>query len=307
MGAGLTLLVGRIERAYQGVDELDGSQMLVDLSVLADDSMEGRATGTPGNARAQRYIVDRFGRIGLEAAYAQFSHGFVMAVGDGDSTMGVNIVGQVHGGHAVAPCIVVSAHFDHLGVRNGKIYNGADDNASGVAAMLAIARYFRSHPPTHTIMFVAFDAEEQGLRGAQAFVAEPPVDLSSIAVVVNLDMVSHSDSILFVAGTHYYPYLRPIVHDVSVPPGVALRFGHDQPGPHPGDDWTNASDHGPFHLAGVPFLYFGVEDHADYHAPTDDVERINKPFFLKAAQVVLGTIVELDRHLDDTASRSQPH
>ena len=285
------------------VPSLDASQMLADLRVLAHDSMEGRATGSAGNAKAREYIRKSFVRIGLDPVYDDFVQPFTFAVSEGDSMVGSNIVGRVPGTSAEQPYLLVSAHFDHLGVRSGRIFNGADDNASGVAVLLAVARYFAAHPPVHPMLFVAFDAEENGLRGARAFVARPPVDLASLATIVNLDMVSHSDSVLFVVGTHHYPHLRPLVQSVTPPPNVVVRFGHDQPGTRPGDDWTGASDHGPFHMAGVSFLYFGVEDHADYHAPTDDVERINERFFVGAADTILRTLVQLDRHLTEIAAR----
>ncbi len=120
---------------------------------------------------------------------------------NGVETKGVNIVGNCRGsgagqrpvdGPTVAPVMVVSAHYDHLGVRDGAIYHGADDNASGVAVVLALARHCQRTPWTHDVVFVAFDAEEMGLQGARAFVAAPPVAKERIALNVNLDMVSRS-------------------------------------------------------------------------------------------------------------------
>jgi len=293
-----TVLWGTRVSPKEQDDALDVVRMLGDLRALADDSMEGRATGSPGNDRARGYITEAFGQMGLEKVYDGLAHQFAFSVDSSHSIVGTNIVGRVRGSGASQLTIVLSAHFDHLGIRGGRIFNGADDNASGVAAMLAIARYFAAHRPAHQIIFAAFDAEEVGLRGSQAFVSHPPLDLSRVAVDVNLDMVSHSDSLLFVSGTYHYPQLRSIVEGVMIPDAVALRFGHDQPSGRPGDDWTGASDHGPFHRARIPFLYFGVEDHPDYHQPTDDVDRINEPFFEDAANFILRVIEALDRNLD---------
>src|SRR5690606_23660134 len=125
----------------------------------------------------------------------------------------------------------------------------------------------------HTIVFAALDAEEDGLRGARAFVADPPLDLAAIAVVINMDMVSRSESNeLYVAGTSHYPQLGEFVDSVAAITSINLLKGHDTPVPTPRDDWTNQSDHGAFHAAGVPFLYFGVEDHPGYHQPRDTAD-----------------------------------
>ena len=110
--------------------------------------------------------------------------------------------------------VLVSAHYDHLGIRNGRIHPGADDNASGVAAMLAIARWFAANPPPMSLLFVAFDGEEQGLQGARHFVEHPPVRSIASSAVVNMDMVGRGDkNVLYVAGTHHYPALKPLVED----------------------------------------------------------------------------------------------
>ncbi|MCA1560804.1 MAG: M20/M25/M40 family metallo-hydrolase, partial [Acidobacteria bacterium] len=193
--------------------------------------------------------------------------------------------------------IVIGAHYDHLGLRVGKIYYGADDNASGVAALLAAAEHFSRERPRRSMVFVAFDAEESGLQGAKAFVATPPVDLKRVALMVNMDMVSRGDqNTLFVAGTAHYPQLREPVAAIARGRNIIVQFGHDRavPGAPPGHDWTNASDHGPFHAAGIPFLYFGVEDHPDYHKPSDTAERIPRPFFVEATRVIIETISAFD-------------
>jgi len=111
-------------------------------------------------------------------------------------------------------------------------------------------------------------------------------------------MVSHSDSVLFAAGTYHYPGLRDILQQVADRSPVTLRFGHDRPDLPPGDDWTQSSDHGPFHDAGIPFVYFGVEDHPDYHQSTDDFDTINVDFFRRAAETILDAITEIDRNLE---------
>jgi Zn-dependent M28 family amino/carboxypeptidase len=193
--------------------------------------------------------------------------------------------------------IVLTAHYDHVGIRDGRIYNGADDNASGVAAVLEITRRIAADPLAHTLVVALLDAEELGSQGAQAFVAAPPVALERIAVNVNLDMVSRTDGLLWAAGAFHTPALRPILERVATRSAVELRLGHDRPGAPEGDDWTRQSDHAAFHERGIPFVYFGVEDHADYHEPTDDVERIDPGEFVGAVRTILAGLRELDAAL----------
>jgi len=268
------------------------SRALSDLSILAHDSMEGRRTGTPGIERARRFLLEAFEESGLQPIDERRLQEFEPSGGSGEpGSRGANILGVVPGRVFSGRFIVVSAHYDHLGMRGSQIYNGADDNASGTAALLALASHFSGNPTDHSLLFVAFDAEEMGLLGARAFVSNPAVPLDSVVLNVNLDMVSRSDAgELYAAGTYHYPFLGELVAEVAGRSGVTVLTGHDRPSLPPGDDWTSASDHGPFHDAGIPFLYFGVEDHPDYHRPTDTVDRIMPEFYLAAVETVLDFI-----------------
>src|SRR5690606_18370697 len=101
----------------------------------------------------------------------------------------LNVLGWIKGTENPDSFIVISAHYDHEGVKKGIIYNGADDNASGVSALFSFAEYFKSNPPKHSVILAAFDAEELGLRGSKYFVENPIVPLEKIRLNINLDMV----------------------------------------------------------------------------------------------------------------------
>jgi Zn-dependent M28 family amino/carboxypeptidase len=276
---------------------IDSGRLIDDLRSLSADSMEGRRTGTPGNERARRYLDRAYAEIGLQPIGGSFRHPFNMQGRDGAAITGVDFIGRIPG-RDTSRVIVLSAHYDHLGVRHGDIFNGADDNASGTAAILAMARALKDKPPAHTVLIVAMDAEEQGLRGAKAFIADPPVPLSRIAIDVNLDMVSRNEKgELWVSGTYQNPFLRPFAESLVAGAPVSLRIGHDTPGTG-SDDWTDASDHGPFHDAGIPFLYFGVEDHPDYHKATDEFDHIEPQFYVNAVETILSAVRKLDGDLD---------
>ncbi|NBC01846.1 MAG: M28 family peptidase, partial [Bacteroidetes bacterium] len=147
-------------------------------------------------------------------------------------------------------------------------------------------------------LLLFLDAEEHGLRGARAFMADLPVERGQLRLNVNMDMISRSPANeLYAAGTHPYPRLRPVLEAVGARHDVHLLFGHDQPDHPEQADWTLASDHAPFHEAGIPFVYFGVEDHPGYHAPSDTFDRITPDFFVQAAALVLDALQALDAQL----------
>jgi Zn-dependent M28 family amino/carboxypeptidase len=291
---------------------VDGPVLLADVHTLASADFGGRRTGTEGSRKAQAFLQGRFQELGLKpfgAAYAQ-PFGFTHTSIKGLLTPGrpyktaypvaANYIGYFPGSARPERFIVVSAHYDHLGTRDGQLYPGADDNASGVAAMLAVAAWFKTHPPRHTIVFAAFDGEELGLQGARAFLAALPFPKAQLALNLNLDMVSHNDANeIFAAGTSYTPALTPLLAQAAARHGVKVRLGHDRSQLVAGsvEDWTASSDHGPFHDAGVPFLYFGVEDHADYHAPSDTFDHINQAFFVSVADLLVDVAATLDAEL----------
>jgi len=284
-------------------DAVDRTALLRDLETLASDAMEGRLVGTPGSARAREFIVKRFKEAGIQPIGASYEQPFKFTGrGDQGERVGVNLVGVIRGRRVTDRYIAVTAHYDHLGVRNGEVFNGADDNASGVAALLAVAARLKDDKPAHSMVFVAFDAEEAGLRGARAFVGAPPVPLDAIALNVNLDMVARdAGNVLFASGTSHYPYLKPYLANVARPP-VVLKFGHDVAGAKE-DDWTRDSDHFPFHDAKIPFVYFGVEDEAQHHKATDDAGTVTKEFFVGAANTILAALRALDANLEAIAKQ----
>jgi Zn-dependent M28 family amino/carboxypeptidase len=262
---------------------VDSTRLVTDLGVLADDSMEGRGLGTPGGARARAFVLERFRMIGLDSLSTGLLQRFAVANSAGQ---GVNVIAMVRGRTRPGRIILVTAHYDHLGVQQGEVYNGADDNASGTAAIMAIAAWFRRNPPANTVMFVALDGEEEGLLGAAAFMRDSIVVADSVILDVNLDMVSRSETRqLFAVGPKRYPSLVPYLASTACSAQLALMLGHDKGWPT-SEDWTMQSDQGVFQEAGIPFTYFGVEDHADYHRPTDDVSRIDPGFFVAATRAI---------------------
>jgi hypothetical protein len=280
---------------------LDRQLLLDDMRILSADDMDGREAGTPGNARARAYIISRMTDIGIEMIGDSYEHGFEYSGGRNPDMVrvGTNIVGRIEGTGTSERVMVVTAHYDHLGMRGDDIYNGADDNASGIAALLAMAADFIATPPEHDVIVVAFDAEERGLQGARAFVANPPIDQANITFNLNLDMVAMSDDrLLWAVGTYHYPYLIEMVETVAATAPVNLPMGFDEPTDEPGGDWTLLTDSGAFFEAGIPNIYLGVDFHPHYHGPTDIYENMTLDFFQDAAMTIVDFAREADRQLD---------
>ena len=281
-----------------------GDKAIDDIRTLSADDMQGRAPGTPGSEKARAYILSRFKEIGLAPIGATFEQPFEFAKRDGTKLQGINLVARIKGAKP-GKAMVVSAHYDHLGVRNGEIYNGADDNASGVAGLLAVAEAFKAKPPKHDVIFAVVDAEESGLRGAKAFAAAPPVPLETIALDVNFDMLSKNPkNELYVSGASPFPFLKPILVKVATTASVTLKLGHDTDADGKQNNWTNQSDHYAFGEKGVPWVYFGVEDHPEYHKPTDDFATVPQDFFKRSVATVIQASLALERDLDEVAKGS---
>lgn len=275
--------------------QVSDDQLMRDVRVLAADDMEGRRVGTPGGAKARAYVLQRFKEIGLKPAGTSFEQTFRFGSrGEPADRTGTNLLAVIPGTRTPDRYIVITAHYDHVGVRNGQVYNGADDNASGVAALLAVAEHFKKNPPGRSLLVAALDAEESGLHGARALVSSGPIPKDAMVLNINIDMIGRdAKNVLYAVGTYHYPALKPMLEGVAQPP-VELRLGHDVPNIK-AEDWTKDSDHFPFHEAGIPFIYFGVEDFENHHKPTDDAETIQKPFFAGAVKTIIAAVEKFDQ------------
>jgi Zn-dependent M28 family amino/carboxypeptidase len=280
---------------------IDAARLLEDVRVLSADAMEGRGAGAKGGEMARAYVERRFREAGLAPLWSSYEQPFDLP----SKGKGVNVVGYVKGTKYPERLIVVSAHYDHLGVRDGQVYNGADDNASGVAVLLQLAAHYTGAArPEHSLLFAALDAEEIGLVGARELVKRLKAEKRDVALDVNLDMVGHSErGELYASGAYHTPALRPALERVAAGAPVKLLIGHDRP-EQGHDDWTNQSDQYAFHKAGIPFVYFGVEDHKDYHQPTDDFDTLTRDFFVGAAETVLDALTVFD---SDPEASSKKH
>jgi hypothetical protein len=255
--------------------------MAEQVQILAGPDMEGRGSGTPGAARAAAHISRVFQEAGLRPGgdRGSFLQAFPLDAGRRDEA--ANVVGILPGTDPTLrhEAIVIGAHYDHLGrgehgalsaESRGAIHHGADDNASGTVAVLALARAFgAAGGAPRTLIFVAFSGEELGLLGSAHYVARPAWPLERSVLMLNLDMVGRlREERLHVNGVDSARDLRDRVIEAGrgLPLKLELR----------GDPW-GPSDHSTFYAAGQPVLFLFTGMHADYHRPTDTAEKIDVP------------------------------
>lgn len=267
-------------------------RLLQHIEILSSDAFEGRRTGTEGALKAEKYIINQFTASNILPLGENYQQPFSFKA-EGNNYNGVNILGLIKGSLYPEQYIVISAHYDHEGIKDGVIYNGADDDASGTSALFSFAEYFSINPPKHSIILAAFDGEELGLQGSKYFVNHSIIPLKQIMVDLNMDMISRSDkNELFAVGTVHNEILKKLILGHEYSKDINLLSGHDE---GPGrENWTYASDHASFHNRGIPFLYFGVEDHKDYHQPTDDYENIQPEFYIEAVKVIMSVFEKID-------------
>lgn len=247
------------------------------VELLASPAFEGRRGA--GARKAQAYLVDAFQTLKLKPAFGDSYLQDVPGERPG-SVLGRNVAGVLEGSdpELKKEYVLISAHFDHLGVREGVLYPGADDNGSGTAMMLELARCFATAKarPRRSLMFVGFDLEEYGLWGSRHFAEHPPVALERIKLFLTADMIARAlggvcESYLFVMGSEHAPGLRAWVTRAAE--GLPLTLGVV------GSDllFVDRSDYGPFREREVPYLFFSTGENPRYHTPEDTPETLDYP------------------------------
>ncbi|WP_282123227.1 M28 family peptidase [Algibacter mikhailovii] len=269
------------------------TNLLKHIKSLSSDTFEGRRTGSQGGQKAQKYIINQLYSLGVVPLVTDYKQPFRF-IEKGKHYKGMNILGFVKGTDFPDDYIVISAHYDHEGIKQGEIFNGADDNASGISALFSFAEYFRSHPPKHSIIIAAFDAEELGLQGSKYFLKSTILNSKDVVLNINMDMISRSDdNELYVVGASDNKMLKATIQGGMYSSKIKLLIGHD--GYDGLENWIYSSDHAGFYKKGIPFLYFGVEDHEDYHEPTDTFENIHPEFYIEAVKIIISVFNRIDK------------
>ena len=298
------LLLGFLYTALAACAQIDERKIKEHIRILSADSMQGRGTGSLGESMAAAYIEKQFKKIKLDPqgegnTYLQpfpFKGG---VHGTGTDGTAHNIIGFLDNGRTNT--IIIGAHYDHLGLGEngssldanpqGKIHNGADDNASGVAGLIELAGYFKKNKQKekYNFLFLAFSGEELGLFGSKYFTEHPSIALSTVNYMINLDMIGRLDPVtkaLAVSGTGTSAVWENELKKLS---SDNLKIKTDSAGVGP-------SDHTSFYLKNIPVLHFFTGSHSDYHKPSDDWQKIN----VGGERAVLEFIIKLVEDLDAT-------
>jgi len=291
----ITLILGCSSSVNSVHDGLVGH-----VTFLASDELAGRSATSRGDTLAREYIAERFDEFGLKPGMGDsYFQGFIYP-GDifhhkpdfsGKSVY--NVIGIIPGQDS-NQSIVIGAHYDHVGYKlepgvQDSICNGADDNASGIAVMLELARaYSVVKPLPCNLVFIGFTAEESGLLGAEHFVNYPPEAIGTIKAAINLDMVGRmKNDILYINHTNTASYWRDIIEATK---DVNIQVIYDR--------LNGRNDAVPFVEQGIPAIWFFTGIHPDMHQVTDEVDEINFPGMEQIFRLVYGVINVVSRRAD---------
>ena len=276
---------------------IEAARIKQHIRVLASDSLNGRGTGSDGERMAAEYIEKLFKKLKIDSrgdgkSYMQ-SFEFKSGVhGTGNTGTARNVIAYLDNG--AANTIIIGAHYDHLGTGEesgsldanpkGKIHNGADDNASGVAGVLELAQYFKTNKnkEKYNFLFICFSGEELGLYGSKYFTEHPTIDLGMVNYMVNMDMIGRLDpkNGLSVSGSGTSPIWETELKSLST---TEVPIKTDSSG-------TGPSDHTSFYLKNIPVLHFFTGSHSDYHKPSDDWDKINFEGEAKVVDLIIQLI-----------------
>lgn len=272
--------------------EISPEDIETHIAFLASDKLEGRETGTAGEAIAAGYIADHFEKFGLIPAGDENTYFQEFLVNMStlnnphrrDTTRGPfpdeeriarNVAAIIKGSLEPETYIIIGAHYDHLGTgKFGSLYNrdtttvhnGADDNASGTAGLLELAHYFSENQPERSLLFIAFSGEEMGLLGSAHFAENPTIPLDQSMAMINMDMIGRlNNNELLIFGTGSSPGWNDMIEAANTDSLTINTI----------PDGTGASDHTSFYNKEIPVLHYFTDTHADYHRPSDDTEYIN--------------------------------
>lgn len=295
----LVLLGGSVSCSGQITNE---ANLRKSIKILASDSLQGRGTGSDGEKMAAAYIESQFKKLKLKPSGDKGSYrqtfDFKSGVhGTGEAGKAQNVVAYLD--NKAASTIIIGAHYDHLGLGNesgsldanpkGKIHNGADDNASGTAGVLELARYFKDNSikEKHNFLFICFSGEELGLYGSKFYSENPTVDLSKVKCMINMDMIGrlNEKNGLQVSGSGTTAAWETMLKNLST---AELPIKTDSSGMGP-------SDHTSFYLKNIPVLHFFTGSHNDYHKPSDDFDKINYAGEVKVLDLIVSLIMEVDK------------
>lgn len=277
----------------ESTDRISGVDIRKHIAVLASDSFEGRATGSSGYEKAANYVSRHFEQNGIVSEGPSYFQKFKidsktvkskvhLQNSANDSVETMNVIGIKKGTLYPDEFVVLTAHLDHLGKKQDSVYYGANDNASGVAVMMAVVQALKDIPTKRSIIFIAFTGEEVGLIGSAYFVTHPPIDLKRIRFMINLDLVGSGTNGIMVQGINGHEDAFSEVQKIN------QKYFQFELGTRPN---SPNSDQYYFHILGVPaFFMYAYNGTMPYHSPGDTADKIDSVVIENVAKFVLMSV-----------------
>ena len=294
------------KKAYESIK---ADELKKNLTVIASDEMEGRQTGSEGQKKAGVYIVNYYKNLGISApkplgSYYQIVPKEALKSRRGELPDSENILAFIEGSEKPEEVIVISSHYDHVGTKDGVVYNGADDDGSGTVAVMEIAEAFQQAKksgkgPKRSVLFLHVTGEEHGLLGSKYYSENPVYDLKNTVANLNIDMIGRSDAenegknYVYVIGSEMLSSELKKINEAANQSTHQLELNYKYDDPNDPMRLYYRSDHYNFAKHGIPVVFYFDGIHADYHQPTDDVDKIDFPLLQKRTQLVFATAWEL--------------
>ncbi|MBC7522851.1 MAG: M28 family peptidase [Flavobacterium sp.] len=289
------------ENSY--INSITAAELKTHLTIVASDKMQGRETGSEGQKMAGKYLIEQYKKNGIPfpkgatSYYQTVPAAYLNAKYNENLPDSENIWAFIEGSEKPEEIVVISAHYDHVGVKNGEVYNGADDDGSGTVALVEIAQAFQKaknegHGPKRSILILHVTGEEHGLHGSRFYSENPLFPLKNTVADVNIDMIGRRDEDHKESNNYIYligsDYLSTDLYNICEE--VNTKFIHTKIDYKYNDRadknrFYYRSDHYNFAKNGIPsvFIFNGV--HADYHKATDEVDKIEFDALAKRAQL----------------------
>jgi acetylornithine deacetylase/succinyl-diaminopimelate desuccinylase-like protein len=273
-------------------DKISENSLKTDLTIIASDEMEGRETGSAGQKKAGTYLIEQYEKYGIifpkgaTNYYQKVPAAFMNKPYNDNLPDSENIWAFVEGSEKPEEVLVISAHYDHIGIKNGEVYNGADDDGSGTVAILAVAQAFQKakndgYGPKRSILFLHVTGEEHGLHGSRFYSENPLFPIENTIANINIDMIGRRDdahkdnsNYVYVIGADRLSTDLDNVVAVANKKYINMELDYKFNDVNDPNHFYERSDHYNFASKGIPavFLFNGV--HEDYHQKTDEVSKI---------------------------------
>ncbi|MGA9211325.1 M28 family metallopeptidase [Kaistella sp.] len=295
-------------------ESITSDELKTNLYIVASDEMEGRDTGSEGQKKAGKYLIEQYQKMGIfhpksMSSYYQIIPKEALSGRRGNLPESENILAFIEGSEKPEEIIVISAHYDHIGMKNGEIYNGADDDGSGTVAVLEIAKAFQmakksGNGPKRSILFLHVTGEEHGLLGSKYYADHPIFPMANTMVDLNIDMIGRCDAAncgkdyVYVIGSEMLSSELKKINEQANKETVNLELNYKYDDPNDKDRLYYRSDHYNFAKNGVPVIFYFDGIHEDYHKPSDTPDKIDYVALRKRTQLVFATAWELANRKD---------